>query len=402
MNAIMNAIINEMNEMTAIVILSILLLVVWTVLLRNSSKTKDTITTLTNKINVLENIMLNRITLFEEQNKKINDMDEIIFTLMEQNKLLIKSHDEIIKDTNDSQAITTQEFNEIKYKINNIENTVDQLDATNNEQNKKINNIENTVNKLDETCNEKNKLLSDKTQTGINLYNSMECKFIKIIDTIENPTKYELNNLVLQISNYFENFQPIIEYYRSRTQTSEIQLYYESIPQYNFPLAFSRDIYNILVKYFNKYYNKNEGGHGVGHFAPLRQFQYISDEDIKKENSRLRGDNLDDKLDKRYKNPCYNTNSPRIPESMSMYGYWVNKLSFDTDEEYEIKLLKIVLDLLKRTDDWYTHHKKYKKIKRGNPPFFILCFISYSILTHSFQIYTQIKHLVLLNVRFHH
>jgi len=359
MSAIINAIINEMNEMTAIVILSILLLVVWTVLLRNSSKTKDTINTLTNKINVLENITFERFMLFEEQNKKINDMDEIIFTLMEQNKLLIKSHDEIIKDTNDSQGITTQEFNEIKYKINNIENTVDKLDATNNEQNKKINNIENTVDKLDETCNEKNKLLSDKHQTSINLYNSMECKFIKIIDTIENPTKYELNNLVLQISNYFENFQPIIEYYRSRTQTPEFQLYYESIPQYNIPSAFSRDIYNILVKYFNKYYNKNEGGHGVGHFAPLRQFQYISDEDIKKDNSRLRGDNLDDKLDKRYKNPCYNTNSPRIPESMSMYGYWVNKLSFDTDEEYEIKLLKIVLDLLKRTDDWYTHHKKY-------------------------------------------
>jgi len=250
---------NKMNEMTAIVILSILLLVGWFVLLRNSSKPKDTITTLTNKINVLENIMLNRITLFEEQNKKINDMDEIIFTLMEQNKLLIKSHDEIIKDTNDSQGITTQEFNEIKYKINNIENTVDQLDAT---------------------CNEKNKLLSDKTQTGINLYNSMEYKFIKIIDTIENPSKYELNNLVLQISNYFENFQPIIEYYRSRTQTPEIQLYYESILHYNFPSAFSSDIYNILVKYFNKYYNKNASG--VGHFAPLRQFQYISDEDIKK------------------------------------------------------------------------------------------------------------------------
>ena len=357
MNAI--AIINEinetskMNEMTAIIILSMLLLVVclWIVWLRNSSKTKDTITTLTNKINVLENITLQRITLFEEQNKKINDMDEIIFTLMEQNKLLIKSHDEIIKETNDSQAITNQEFNEIKYKINNIENTVDKLDETNNEQNKKMTDIENTVDKLDETCNEKNKLLSDKTQTGINLYNSMECKFIKIIDTIENPFKYELNNLVLQISNYFENFQPIIEYYRSKVNTGEISLYYESMPYYNFPLTFSRDIYNILVKYFNKYYNKNATG--VGHFAPLRQFQYVSDDDIKKyEISR-------DVFDKRYQNPCYNSTAQRIPESMSMYGYWVNKLSFDTDEEYEIKLLKIVLDLLKRTDDWYTHHKKY-------------------------------------------
>jgi len=356
MNAIMNAIINEMNEMTAIVILSILLLVVWTVLLRNSSKTKDTITTLTNKINVLENITFERFMLFEEQNKKINDMDEIIFTLMEQNKLLIKSHDEIIKDTNDSQAITTQEFNEIKYKINNIENTVDKLDATNNEQNKKINNIENTVDKLDATCNEKNKLLSDKTQTGINLYNSMECKFIKIIDTIENPTKYELNNLVLQISKYFENFQPIIEYYRSKVNTPEMSLYYESIPHYSIPSGFSRDIYNILVKYFNKYYNKNASG--VGHFAPLRQFQYISDEDIKKY-SIGNGFYNPNVLDTRYQNPCYNSNSQRIPESMSIYGYWVNKLSFDTDEKYEIKLLKIVLDLLKRTDDWYTHHKKY-------------------------------------------
>jgi len=346
---------NEMNEMTAIVILSILLLVGWFVLLRNSSKPKDTITTLTNKINVLENIMLNRITLFEEQNKKINDMDEIIFTLMEQNKLLIKSHDEIIKDTNDSQAITTQEFNEIKYKINNIENTVDKLDATNNEQNKKINNIENTVNKLDETYNEKNKLLSDKTQTGINLYNSMECKFIKIIDTIENPTKYELNNLVLQISNYFENFQPIIEYYRSKVNTPEMSLYYESIQYYNIPSGFSRDIYNILVKYFNKYYNKNASG--VGHFAPLRQFQYISDDDIKHSNSQS-SYYKPDVFDNRYQ-IIDNMNSKKVPESLSMYGYWVNKLSFDTDEEYEIKLLKIVLDLLKRTDDWYTHHKKY-------------------------------------------
>jgi hypothetical protein len=355
MNAI--AIINEINtiinEMTAIIILSMLLLVVclWIVWLRSSSKTKDTITNLTNKINVLENITFQRVMLFEEQNKKINDMDEIIFTLMEQNKLLIKSHDEIIKETNDSQEITTQEFNEIKYKINNIENTVDKLDETNNEQNKKMTDIENTVDKLDETCNEKNKLLYDKTQTGINLYNSMECKFIKIIDTIENPSKYELNNLVLQISNYFENFQPIIEYYRSKVNTGEISLYYESMPYYNIPLTFSRDIYNILVKYFNKYYNKNATG--VGHFAPLRQFQYVSDDDIKKyEISR-------DVFDKRYQNPCYNSNTQRIPESMSMYGYWVNKLSFDTDEEYEIKLLKIVLDLLKRTDDWYTHHKKY-------------------------------------------
>jgi len=330
----MNAIINEMNEMTAIVILSILLLVVWTVLLRNSSKTKDTITALTNKVNTLENITFERFVLFEEQNKKINDMDEIIFTLMEQNKLLIKSHDEIIKDTNDSQAITTQEFNEIKYKINNIENTVD---------------------KLDETCNEKNKLLSDKTQTGINLYNSMECKFIKIIDTIENPSKYELNNLVLQISNYFENFQPIIEYYRSRTQTPEMSLYYESIQYYNIPATISRDIYNILVKYFNKYYNKNASG--VGHFAPLRQFQYISDDDIKhsiSQSSYYKPDVFDQRYD-----IIGNANSKKVPESMSMYGYWVNKLSFDTDEEYEIKLLKIVLDLLKRTDDWYTHHKKY-------------------------------------------
>jgi len=183
----------------------------------------------------------------------------------------------------------------------------------------------------------------------------MECKFIKILDTIENPTKYELNNLVLQISKYFENFQPIIEYYRSKVNTPEMSLYYESIPHYNFPSAFIRDIYNILVKYFKKYYNKNVIG--VGHFAPL-QFHYISDEDIKKY-SNGNGFYNPDVLDKRYQNPCYNTNSPRIPESMSIYGYWVNKLSFDTDDEYEIKLLKIVLDLLKRTDDWYIYHKKY-------------------------------------------
>jgi len=346
---------NKMNEMTAIVILSILLLVVWTVLLRNSSKTKDTITTLTNKINTLENITFERFMLFEEQNKKINDMDEIIFTLMEQNKLLIKSHDEIIKDINDSQGITTQEFNEIKYKINNIENTVDQLDATNNEQNKKINNIENTVDQLDETFNEKNMLLSDKTQTGINLYNSMECKFTKIIDTIENPSKYELNNLVLQISKYFENFQPIIEYYRSRTQTPEIHLYHESTKHYHsIPPTLRRDIYNILVKYFNKYYNKNGV---IGHFAPLCQFQYISDDDLKHQNSQT-GNCRPDVIDKRYKNDI-NPNSQVIPEYLSMYGYWVNKLSFDTDEDYEIKLLKIVFELLKRTDDWYTYHKKY-------------------------------------------
>lgn len=216
-----------------------------------------------------------------------------------------------------------------------------------------MNDIENTVDKLDETCNEKNKLLSDKTQTGINLYNSMECKFIKIIDTIENPSKYELNTLVLQISNYFENFQPIIEYYRSKVNTAEMSLYYESIPRYNFPATFIREIYNILVKYFNKYYNKNATG--VGYFAPL-QFQYMSDDDINI-NHKGRCIHKPDMLDKRYQNQCYNSTAERIPESMSMYGYWVNKLSFDTDEEYEIKLLKIVLDLLKRTDDWYTHHK---------------------------------------------
>jgi hypothetical protein len=132
-----------------------------------------------------------------------------------------------------------------------------------------------------------------------------------------------------------------------------MSLYYESIPYYNIPLTFSRDIYNILVKYFKKYYNKNETG--VGHFAPLRQFQYVSDDDI---NNDYKGRQIHkpDVLDRLYQN---HANTHRIPESMIMYGYWVNKLSFDTDEEYEITLLKIVLDLLKRTDDWYTHHKKY-------------------------------------------
>jgi hypothetical protein len=183
----------------------------------------------------------------------------------------------------------------------------------------------------------------------------MECKFIKIIDTIENPSKYELNNLVLQISKYFENFQPIIEYYRSKVNTPEMSLYYESILHYNIPATISRDIYNILVKYFNKYYNKNASG--VGHFAPLRMFQYVSDDDIKKY-SNSNGYYNPDVLNIRYQN-IDSTNSQKVPESLSMYGYWVKKLSFDTDEEYEIKLLKIVLDLLKRTDDWYIYHKKY-------------------------------------------
>jgi hypothetical protein len=99
----MNTTINEIYALISMLLIVIILL--FGLGVRLAIKTANTIyTTLNNKINTLENITLEKLMLVEEQNKKINHMDETILSLIEQNKLLVKSHYNIVYDINNIQT----------------------------------------------------------------------------------------------------------------------------------------------------------------------------------------------------------------------------------------------------------------------------------------------------------
>ena len=103
----MNTTINEIYALISILLIVITLLFGLSLWL--ASKAANTIfNTLNNKINTLENITFERLMLIEEQNKKINEMDETIISLIEQNKLFDKIHYNIVYDINNiEKTITT-------------------------------------------------------------------------------------------------------------------------------------------------------------------------------------------------------------------------------------------------------------------------------------------------------
>ena len=153
-----------------------------------------TYTNLNNKINTLENITLEKLMLVEEQNKKINHMDETILSLIEQNKLLVKSHYNIVYDINNIQTtishltddtstqieelkniiVSTNEKNENTHatyileeqtKIDELKNQLIELSKNISLTNDKITNVENTMvtnEELDDTFNTLTRYLAEK------------------------------------------------------------------------------------------------------------------------------------------------------------------------------------------------------------------------------------------------
>jgi len=189
----MNTTINEIYALISMLLIVIILL--FGLGVRLAIKTANTTyTNLNNKINTLENITLEKLMLVEEQNKKINDMDETILSLIEQNKLLVKSHYNIVYDINNIQTtishltddtssqieelknivVSTNEKNENTHatyileeqtKIDELKNQLIELSTNISLTNDKITNVENTMvtnEELDDTFNTLTRYLAEK------------------------------------------------------------------------------------------------------------------------------------------------------------------------------------------------------------------------------------------------
>jgi len=119
----MNTTINEIYTLISMLLIVIILL--FGLGVRFAIKTANaTYTNLNNKINTLENITLEKLMLVEEQNKKINHMDETILSLIEQNKLLVKSHYNIVYDINNIQTTISHLTDDTSSQIEELKNIV--------------------------------------------------------------------------------------------------------------------------------------------------------------------------------------------------------------------------------------------------------------------------------------
>lgn len=119
----MNTTINEIYALISILLIVITLLFGLSLWL--ASKAANTIfNTLNNKINTLENITFERLMLIEEQNKKINEMDETIISLIEQNKLFDKIHYNIVYDINNIEKTITTILDDTSTKIKKLKTKI--------------------------------------------------------------------------------------------------------------------------------------------------------------------------------------------------------------------------------------------------------------------------------------
>jgi len=189
----MNTTLNEIYALISILLIVIILLFGFGLWL--ASKAANTIfTTLNNKINTLENITFERLTLIEEQTKKINEMDETILSLIEQNKLFDKIHYNIVYDINNIEKTiktllddTSTQIKKLKnkivssnkqiknthvtsileeqIKIDELKNQIIELSTNISLTNDKITNVENTMvtnEELDDTFNTLTRYLAEK------------------------------------------------------------------------------------------------------------------------------------------------------------------------------------------------------------------------------------------------
>lgn len=164
----MNTTINEIYTLISMLLIVIILLFVLGA--RLVIKTANTTyTTLNNKINTLENITLERLMLIEEQNKKINDMDETILSLIEQNKLLVKSHYNIVYDINNIQTSISHLTDDTSTQIEEVKNIIVSTNEKN--ENTHANNILEEQTKIDELKNQIIELTTDIRLTNDKITN---------------------------------------------------------------------------------------------------------------------------------------------------------------------------------------------------------------------------------------
>jgi hypothetical protein len=194
----MNTTINEIYALISMLLIVIILL--FGLGVRFAIKTANaTYTNLNNKINTLENITLEKLMLVEEQNKKINDMDETILSLIEQNKLLVKSHYNIVYDINNIQTTISHLTDDTSSKIEELKNIV----VSTNEKNEKTHAtyILEEQTKIDEL---KNQLI--ELSTNICLTNNK-------ITNVENTmvTNEELDDTFNTLTRYLAEIGPLRE-----------------------------------------------------------------------------------------------------------------------------------------------------------------------------------------------
>ena len=223
----MNTTINEIYALISMLLIVIILL--FGLGIRLLIKTANTTyTNLNNKINTLENITLEKLMLVEEQNKKINHMDETILSLIEQNKLLVKSHYNIVYDINNIQTtishltddtttqieelknifVSTNEKNENTHatyileeqtKIDELKNQIIELSTNICLTNDKITNVENTMvtnEELDDTFNTLTRYLAEHNSAITREYHTVSKAVFGCYGT--NIPKLQLRTCTLQ------------------------------------------------------------------------------------------------------------------------------------------------------------------------------------------------------------
>jgi hypothetical protein len=194
----MNATINEIYALISMLLIVIILL--FGLGIRLVIKTANTTyTNLNNKINTLENITLEKLMLVEEQNKKINDMDETILSLIEQNKLLVKSHYNIVYDINNIQTTISHLTDDTMRQIEELKNVI----VSSNEKNENTHTtyILEEQTKIDEL---KNQII--ELSTNICLTNDK-------ITNVENTmvTNEELDDTFNTLTRYLAQKGPLVE-----------------------------------------------------------------------------------------------------------------------------------------------------------------------------------------------
>jgi hypothetical protein len=185
----MNTTLNEIYALISILLIVIILLFGFGLWL--ASKAANTIfTTLNNKINTLENITFERLTLIEEQTKKINEMDETILSLIEQNKLFDKIHYNIVYDINNIEKNIKTLLDDTSTQIKKLKNKI--VSSNKQIKNTHATSILEEQTKIDELKNQIIELSTNISLTGdkiTNVENTMVTNE-ELDDTFNTLTRY--------------------------------------------------------------------------------------------------------------------------------------------------------------------------------------------------------------------
>ena len=237
----MNATLNEIYALISILLIVIILLFglgLWL-----ASKAANTIfTTLNNKINTLENITFERLTLIEEQTKKINEMDETILSLIEQNKLFDKIHYNIVYDINNIEKTITTLLDDTSNQIKKLKNKI--VSSNKQIKNTHVTSILEEQTKIDEL---KNQII--ELSTNISLTNDK-------ITNVENTmvTNEELDDTFNTLTRFIAESNYEITRHETQVRVSRFGCYDGTQnPKQSF---IEHDLPVYLIRYNKEFYKK--------------------------------------------------------------------------------------------------------------------------------------------------